>query len=157
MYRYHVHQLPHSRQEICYNEGRYTPAVTYDELRDSLIKVRKEHGWSMPQVARRVGVSRQVINNWEKGHSRADYEQLAMWAEAVGRRLSIAIPPKEAPTLMSEVEGALAGLSDEEQGIVIRFAHLLQRTTGLAKRMLLSYVRETERELTEHHEQGQNA
>jgi transcriptional regulator with XRE-family HTH domain len=51
------------------------------------VQLRKEQSLSMAEVARRMDVLRQRLNNWEKGRFRPNLDQFIEWAKALGFEL----------------------------------------------------------------------
>lgn len=42
------------------------------KLADSIISLRRKHGFSQEQLAEKIGVTRQAISNWERGTATPD-------------------------------------------------------------------------------------
>lgn len=59
------------------------PMVRY--LRD----VRRERGWTMPEVAAKAGTTTASISRWESGDATPTVASLRMWAAAFGYRLEL--------------------------------------------------------------------
>jgi transcriptional regulator with XRE-family HTH domain len=57
------------------------------QLSQRLVKLRKDQGLSMAEVARCMDILRQRLNNWEKGRFRPNLDQFMEWADALGFEL----------------------------------------------------------------------
>ena len=51
------------------------------KLADSIISLRRKHGFSQEQLAEKIGVTRQAISNWERGTATPDVETLNLIAK----------------------------------------------------------------------------
>lgn len=51
------------------------------KLADSIISLRRKHGFSQEQLAEKIGVTRQTISNWERGTATPDVETLNLIAK----------------------------------------------------------------------------
>lgn len=51
------------------------------KLADSIISLRRKHGFSQEQLAEKIGVTRQAISNWERGTAAPDVETLNLIAK----------------------------------------------------------------------------
>jgi transcriptional regulator with XRE-family HTH domain len=51
---------------------------------DRIKKLRKENGWKQRELGDRLGVSPQVISNWERGYSYPDHKDVAQLAQIFG-------------------------------------------------------------------------
>ncbi len=49
---------------------------------ESIRIFRKKHGWTQPELAKRVNKSTQVISNWERGYTSLDHDDVAKLAAA---------------------------------------------------------------------------
>jgi len=57
---------------------------------------RELAGWTQQtELARRLGVPRQTLNDWETGQSGVSWENLQRIAELTGRKLSFFLPDSE--------------------------------------------------------------
>lgn len=59
-------------------------ARTLDEAAEVLASRRKELGWSLSEVADRMGVSPSTVMRWEAGDRRPGRERLESWARVLG-------------------------------------------------------------------------
>ena len=60
-------------------------APRYEFLRDALSRARKAADINQIEMAKRLGVSQQVVSLIESGHRRIDVVEFHAWAIAVGR------------------------------------------------------------------------
>lgn len=101
--------------------------MEYRDVIADLIKRREERGWSRPALAAKLGISKQVLGNWETIRNRAAIEDLSRWSEELGGRLVFALTPADTPPVPAEVQAALLGMTTEQQQQVVEFAQTLKR------------------------------
>ena len=58
--------------------------MTYDDLLEKLIGLRKNRGYSQGALADRMRVKRAIIGHLEQRRSQAPLDELGVWAEAFG-------------------------------------------------------------------------
>src|ERR1700691_5478105 len=46
-----------------------------DQSRLALVRLRREHDWTQPQLAARLGVSKRTLSNWECGYWLPHFKQ----------------------------------------------------------------------------------
>jgi len=68
-----------------------------DEAIRNLVDARSQGGLSQEAVAARIGVTRQLISLWERGHVHPNPIQLARWAAVVGLDVTIRASPAGSP------------------------------------------------------------
>lgn len=44
------------------------------QIGERIARLRVERGWTRPRLARELGISREVLANWERGENRPPYE-----------------------------------------------------------------------------------
>ena len=54
------------------------------EIADRLVALRREHGYSLEELAARLGVSRQAVSKWERAESSPDTDNLIALARLYG-------------------------------------------------------------------------
>ncbi|WP_311383630.1 helix-turn-helix transcriptional regulator [Enterococcus faecium] len=72
-----------------------------------LKQLRKEHGHTQEELAKKLAITRQTVSNWENGRSFPDHENVYRLAKLYGQTLSIFLPdlpeaPMEAEEISSE-------------------------------------------------------
>ncbi len=101
--------------------------MEYRDVIADLIKLREARGWSRPVLAAKLGVSKQVLGNWETIRNRATIEDLSAWAAELDSRIIFAITSTETPPAPAEVQAAVAGMTAGQQQRVVEFAQTLKR------------------------------
>lgn len=88
--------------------GAEKPGVTFGsfvqrsrlirQIGQRIARVRQERGWSRPRLARELGISRQLLANWERGENRPPYELFVALRSLFGVSIDELIaggPPEE--------------------------------------------------------------
>ncbi len=104
--------------------------MEYRDVIADLIQRREARGWSRPALAAKLGISKQVLGNWETIRNRVAIEDLHAWAAALDARLVFALLPEEAPPVPEEVQTAVSEMTAEQQRWVVDFAQTLKRVSA---------------------------
>lgn len=96
-----------------------------------LLEIRKRSGLSQAQLGRRAGVSRSVVNAYERGKREPGADALAHLAASVGLRLDLAparrrVDPDRAGRILSQVLDLAESLPTRRRG-TLRFPPLRPR------------------------------
>jgi transcriptional regulator with XRE-family HTH domain len=101
-------------------------------LSDRIRALRKEHGYSQEQMARKLHLTQGAISQWENGLTVPAADQLMILADVFGitvdellGREQQEIPP---PPARDDVAALMADLSPEEQAQVRQYAEFLKST-----------------------------
>ena len=101
-------------------------------LNERIRALRKEHGYSQEQMARKLHLTQGAISQWENGLTVPAADQLIALADVFGitvddllGREQQEIPP---PPARDDVAALMADLSPEEQAQVRQYAEFLKST-----------------------------
>jgi transcriptional regulator with XRE-family HTH domain len=64
-------------------EGPVRPRDLLQAVGRRIVRERKRRGWSQGDLARRLGIKRERMGNWERGENAPRLEELALLAEAL--------------------------------------------------------------------------
>jgi transcriptional regulator with XRE-family HTH domain len=118
--------------------------VNYEQLISKLVNERIKQDLQQQEVAARLGVKKQNLNNWEKLRSRPKLEVFAAWCQALGMELLLEITDDPDLVQAHRLGQLLGGLPEDRQKWVIRFAELAYTVTDGDFRMLRAMLRELE-------------
>mgnify|MGYP001580270174 CR=1 FL=1 len=75
-----------------------------------ILTLRKQRGWSQPELGKQVGTSGAIIGRYERGDITPSIEVAKKLADAFGVTLDYLVDDKELPNILgSDHAGALAG------------------------------------------------
>lgn len=129
--------LPDARKEKLY-------AFNKETYGDIIRKSRQNRGYNQPQLAEILGVSKNLVSNWEAGRSRPDINILPQLC----RTLDISI------STFFGLPGRDHELTLEEQTHITNYRHLTTQNRELVDFLMNTMLDQTERELRRHCERG---
>ena len=85
-----------------------------------ILMLRKQKGWSQPELARRVGTSGPIIGRYERGEMTPSIEVAKKLADAFGVTLDYLVADRDLPNILQDKEmlqrlEAIAALPEEER------------------------------------------
>ena len=96
-----------------------------NDIGDRIRAARKKHGWLQQELADRVGVSRQIASNWERGYTPPDTDGVAKIAAVLGISVEYLLYGKELDGASPVKKIALA--LEEDGELLVFFKQLADR------------------------------
>lgn len=126
-------------------------AVKYEQLISKLVSARNDQGLQQQELAEKLGVKKQNVNNWEKLRSRPKLEVLSQWVTILNMTFVVEVTDDPDFVQAQELNKLLKGLPEERKTWVLRFAHLAYTMSNGDFRMIRAMLRELETETEADH------
>ena len=122
--------------------------MTYDDLLEKLIGLRKNRGYSQGDLADRMRVKRAIIGHREQRRSQSPLDELGAWAEACGAELRVELVTDRRELASSRLVRQIQRLDGERAEVVALMLRVLPHLDARDLRSVRLLLDAHERELS---------